>query len=293
MIERIRPPASPGSALELSGISKRFRTSWGKRVEVLRHVGFNVAQGTVYGLLGPNGAGKSTTLKIVLGLMKPSGGEGRALGEPLGSVAARKRIGFLPENPYFYDYLNAREFLDTCASLTGLPRAHRRPRIDATLERVGLDPGSRLRLRKYSKGMLQRIGLAQALIQEPKLVVLDEPTAGVDPAGSREIRDLILALKHRGTTALLSSHLLTQVQEICDRVGILANGVLVREGRVDELLAIENQTEIILENASPKILDEIATLLAKSETRLVEQRRPRTTLERLFLESTRSLNRKE
>ena len=160
MIERIRPNVPQGTALELTDISKRFRTSWGKRVEVLTHVGFNVAPGTVYGLLGPNGAGKSTTLKIVLGLMKPSGGQGRVLGEPLGSVAARQRIGFLPENPYFYDYLSAREFLDTCASLTGLPRQNRRARIETTLERVGLDPGSGLRLRKYSKGMLQRIGLA-------------------------------------------------------------------------------------------------------------------------------------
>jgi ABC-2 type transport system ATP-binding protein len=177
--------------------------------------------------------------------------------------------------------------------LCGLRGAKLKARTYELLELVGLTEARDRRLGGYSKGMLQRIGLAQALIQEPKLVVLDEPTAGVDPAGSREIRDLILALKHRGTTALLSSHLLTQVQEICDRVGILANGVLVREGRVDELLAIENQTEIILENASPKILDEIATLLAQSETRLVEQRRPRTTLERLFLESTQSLNRKE
>ncbi len=134
--------------------------------------------------------------------------------------------------------------------------------------------------------MLQRIGLAQALIQEPKLVVLDEPTAGVDPAGSREIRDLILDLKRRGITVLLSSHLLAQVQEICDRVGILANGVLVREGRVEDLLAIENQTELILENASPEVLAQICALLEKSGTRLVEQRQPQTTLERLFLEAT-------
>jgi ABC-2 type transport system ATP-binding protein len=134
--------------------------------------------------------------------------------------------------------------------------------------------------------MLQRIGLAQSLIQEPKLVVLDEPTAGVDPAGSHEIRDLILALKRRGITVLLSSHLLAQVQEICDRVGILAHGILVREGRVQDLLAIENQTELILENASPEVLARISALLDKSSTRLIEQRRPQTTLERLFLDAT-------
>ncbi|MEO5719197.1 MAG: AAA family ATPase, partial [Chthoniobacterales bacterium] len=138
------------------------------------------------------------------------------------------------------------------------------------------------------KGMLQRIGLAQALIQEPKLIVLDEPTAGVDPAGSREIRDLILDLKRRGITVLLSSHLLAQVQEICDRVGILAHGVLVREGRVEDLLAIENQTELILENATPEVLAQISALLDNSNTRLVEQRQPQTTLEGLFLEATKS-----
>ena len=154
------------------------------------------------------------------------------------------------------------------------------------LRLVGLQEARDRRLGGYSKGMLQRIGLAQALIQEPKLVVLDEPTAGVDPAGSREIRDLILDLKRRGITVLLSSHLLAQVQEICDRVGILAKGVLVREGRVEDLLAIENQTELILENATPEMLAQISALLGKSKTRLVEQRQPQTTLERLFLEAT-------
>ena len=154
------------------------------------------------------------------------------------------------------------------------------------LDLVGLRDARARRLGGYSKGMLQRIGLAQALVQEPKLLVLDEPTAGVDPAGSSEIRDLILDLKRRGITVLLSSHLLAQVQEICDRVGILAHGVLVREGRVEDLLAIENQTELILENATPELLAQITTLLGRSNARLVAQRQPQTTLERLFLEAT-------
>jgi ABC-2 type transport system ATP-binding protein len=161
-------------------------------------------------------------------------------------------------------------------------------RTNELLDLVRLQDARDRRLGGYSKGMLQRIGLAQSLIQEPKLVVLDEPTAGVDPAGSREIRDLILDLKGRGTTVLLSSHLLAQVQEICDRVGILAHGILVREGRVQDLLAIENQTELILENATPEVLAQISALLDKSSTRLVEQRQPRTTLEGLFLEATKS-----
>jgi ABC-2 type transport system ATP-binding protein len=249
MIERIHPHAPQGTALELTGISKRFRTSWGKRVEVLRQVGLKVDEGSVYGLLGPNGAGKSTTLKIVLGLMKPSSGEGVVLGQPLGSVEARKRIGFLPENPYFYDYLSAREFLDTCASLTGLPGAHRRARIDATLERVGLDPGSRLRLRKYSKGMLQRVGLAQAILHDPALLILDEPMSGLDPIGRRQVRDLILDLKREGKTILFSSHILSDVEALCERVGILVKGELRREGRVADLLGdSENRYEIETRN---------------------------------------------
>jgi ABC-2 type transport system ATP-binding protein len=249
MIERIRPHAPQGIALELTGISKRFRTSWGKRVEILQQVGFKVEQGSVFGLLGPNGAGKSTTLKIVLGLMKPSDGNGRVLGEPLGSVAARQRIGFLPETPYFYDYLSAREFLETCASLTGIPRADRRSRIETTLERVGLDPSLKLRLRKYSKGMLQRIGLAQAILHDPDLLILDEPMSGLDPIGRRQVRDLILDLKREGKTILFSSHILSDVEALCERVGILVKGELRREGRVSDLLAEnENRYEIETRN---------------------------------------------
>ena len=161
------------------------------------------------------------------------------------------------------------------------------------LELVGLADARDRRLSGYSKGMLQRIGLAQALINEPKLIVLDEPTAGVDPAGSREIRDLIVDLKRRGITVLLSSHLLAQVQEVCDRVGILAGGVLVREGKLEELIAIENQTELVLQNASGKLLNEIETLAETSGARLIERRRSTTTLERLFLEATAMRDRKE
>ena len=282
------------SAVAVTGLTKVFPIPFRKqKLVAVRDLNITVAAGEVYGLLGPNGSGKSTTLKIILGLVSPTRGKTEIFGRDSRLVESREAVGFLPENPYFYKYLTGEETLRFYGKLCGLHGAKLKARTYELLELVGLTEARDRRLGGYSKGMLQRIGLAQALIQEPKLVVLDEPTAGVDPAGSREIRDLILALKHRGTTALLSSHLLTQVQEICDRVGILANGVLVREGRVDELLAIENQTEIILENASPKILDELATLLAKSGTRLVEQRKPRTTLERLFLESTQPLNRKE
>ena len=281
-------------AVAVTGLTKVFSVPFRKqKLIAVRDLNIAVAAGEVYGLLGPNGSGKSTTLKIILGLVSPTRGKTEIFGRDSRLVESREAVGFLPENPYFYKYLTGEETLRFYGKLCGLRGTELKARMHELLELVGLTEARDRRLGGYSKGMLQRIGLAQALIQEPKLVVLDEPTAGVDPAGSREIRDLILALKHRGTTVLLSSHLLTQVQEICDRVGILANGVLVREGRVDELLAIENQMEIILENVSPKILGEITALLAKSETRLVEQRKPRATLERLFLESTQPLNRKE
>lgn len=259
-----------------------------KKLVAVRDLNLEVAPGQVYGLLGPNGSGKSTTLKIILGLVAPTAGQTQIFGRDSRDVASREVVGFLPENPYFYKYLSAEETLCFYGKLCGLGGRALQARINQLLELVGLQEARDRRLGSYSKGMLQRIGLAQALIQEPRLLVLDEPTAGVDPAGSRDIRDLILELKRRGITVLLSSHLLTQVQEICDRVGILAQGTLVREGRVDDLLAIEDQTELILENATPEVLAQISALLDRSPARLIQQRQPQTTLERLFLEATRS-----
>ena len=223
-------------ALVVSGLAKTFRDSWGRRVQALRDVSLEVPPGEIFGLLGPNGAGKSTTLKIVLGLFRADRGEGRLLGESLGSVSVRRRIGFLPENPYFYDHLTATELLDTWASLSELPKRGRKERIRRMLERVGLDPAERRVLRKYSKGMLQRVGLAQALLHEPDLVILDEPMSGLDPIGRRQVRDLILALKSEGKTVILSSHVLSDVEALADRVGILSKGVLVRTGRLGDLV---------------------------------------------------------
>ncbi len=276
-------------AVAVRGLTKFFPIPFRRtRVVAVRGLNLEVAPGQVYGLLGPNGSGKSTTLKIILGLVAPSSGSTEIFGRDSREVGSREAVGFLPENPYFYKYLTGAETLRFYGKLCGLGGARLKSRTGELLDLVGLQNARDRRLGGYSKGMLQRIGLAQALIQEPKLVVLDEPTAGVDPAGSREIRDLILDLKRRGITVLLSSHLLAQVQEICDRVGILANGVLVREGRVEDLLAIENQTELILQNATPEVLDQIAALLEKSPAQLIEQRQPQTTLERLFLEATKA-----
>lgn len=274
-------------AVAVRGLTKTFAIPFRRqRVVAVRDLNLEVTPGQVYGLLGPNGSGKSTTLKIILGLVSPSNGSTQIFGRDSSETRSRAAVGFLPENPYFYKYLTGEETLRFYGKLCGLRGAQLRARMNELLALVRLENARDRRLGGYSKGMLQRIGLAQALIQEPKLVVLDEPTAGVDPAGSREIRDLILDLKRRGITVLLSSHLLAQVQEICDRVGILANGVLVREGRVEDLLAIENQTELILQNATPEVLAGIRALLVNSPTRLVEQRQPQTTLERLFLDAT-------
>ena len=278
-------------AVAVIGVTKVFSIPLQRRsVVAVRDLNLEVSSGQIYGLLGPNGSGKSTTLKIILGLISPTRGKIEIFGQDSQQVASRESVGFLPENPYFYKYLTGAETLCFYGKLCGLRGAKLRRRVEELLELVGLTSARDRRLGSYSKGMLQRIGLAQAIVQEPKLVVLDEPTAGVDPVGTREIRDLILDLKRRGITILLSSHLLGQMQEICDRVGILANGALVREGALSDLLAIENQTDVVLEDASPRLLCEIETLAAKSGARLIEQSRSRTSLERLFLDATQAPN---
>jgi ABC-2 type transport system ATP-binding protein len=279
------------TAVAVIGVTKLFPTPFQRRsVVAVRDLNLQVSAGQIYGLLGPNGSGKSTTFKIILGLASPTRGRSEIFGRDSSLVASREAVGFLPESPYFYKYLTGAETLRFYGKLCGLRGAKLRSRVDELLELVGLTSTRDRRLGGYSKGMLQRIGLAQALVQEPKLVVLDEPTAGVDPAGAREIRDLILDLKRRGVTVLLSSHLLGQVQEICDRVGILADGVLVREGALDDLLAIENQTDLVLEDASTALVGEIKMLAAKSGARVIERGRSRTSLERLFLEATEKPN---
>jgi ABC-2 type transport system ATP-binding protein len=276
-------------AVALTGVTKIFPVPFQRRsVVAVRDLNLHIEPGQIYGLLGPNGSGKSTTLKIILGLVTPTRGRAYIFGRESAQVASRESVGFLPESPYFYKYLTGEETLRFYGKLCGLRGADLKNRVEEMLALVGLTNARKRRLGGYSKGMLQRIGLAQALIQEPALLVLDEPTAGVDPAGAREIRDLILDLKKRGITVLLSSHLLGQVQEICDRVGILANGLLVREGALSDLLGVENQTQLILENASAELVDEIGALVARSGARLIERGRPRTSLERLFLEETKS-----
>ena len=274
-------------AISIQNLTKVFPVPFKReRVVAVRDLSLTVEPGQVYGLLGPNGSGKSTTMKIVLGLVAPTSGTTQIFGRDSALVESREAVGFLPENPYFYKFLTGLETVRFFGKLCGLSGRRLEERARELLALVGLEDAADRRIGGYSKGMLQRIGLAQALVQEPQLLVLDEPTAGVDPAGSREIRDLILDFKKRGLTVLLCSHLLSQVQEICDRVGILHQGRLVREGRLEELISIENQTELILENASPELLADLRARVAASGAAVVEERQPQQNLERYFLEVT-------
>src|SRR3984885_33949 len=249
-------------AISIQNLTKVYPIPFRReKVTAVEDLSLTVEPGQVYGLLGPNGSGNSTTIKIALGLVAPPSGRTEIFGRDSTAVESREDVGFLPENPYFYKYLTGEETLQFYGKLCGLNAARRRERSKELLKLVGLEKAADRRLGGYSKGMLQRIGLAQAMIQEPRLLVLDEPTAGVDPAGSREIRDLILDFKNRGITVLLCSHLLEQVQEICDRIGILNRGALIKEGRLEDLISIQNQTELILEDASPELLATIQSAI--------------------------------
>jgi ABC-2 type transport system ATP-binding protein len=277
----------PTPAISIKNVTKVFPIPFKReRVVAVNNLSLTVQPGQVYGLLGPNGSGKSTTMKIVLGLVTPTSGKTEIFGRDSTEVESREEVGFLPENPYFYKFLTGLETLLFFGKLCGLTGPRLRERARELLALVGLEDAADRRIGGYSKGMLQRIGLAQALVQEPRLLVLDEPTAGVDPAGSREIRDLILDFKKRGLTVLLCSHLLGQVQEICDCVGILHQGTMVREGRLDDLIAIETQTELILENVSPELLADLRTRIAAGGAQVIDERKPQQNLERYFLEVT-------
>ena len=278
-----------GPAIAVHELTKIYHVPFRRQtITAVKDLNLQIGSGEVYGLLGPNGSGKSTTLKIILGLVSATRGHTEIFGRDSRLVESRQAVGFLPENPYFQKFLTGEETLRFFGSLCGLKGSLLKNRVNELLELVGLTRARNRRLGTYSKGMLQRIGLAQALIHDPRLVVLDEPTAGVDPAGSRDIRDLILDLKRRGITVLLSSHLLAQAQEICDRVGILANGVLVREGHLEELIGIENQTELVVADASDELVREVESVINRSNAKLIERRKSTTTLERLFLEATRN-----
>jgi ABC-2 type transport system ATP-binding protein len=234
--------------LRAERLSKTFRLGFvRKRVEAVREVTFEVRRGEVFGFLGPNGAGKTTTLKMLMGLIFPSGGRAEVLGLPVPTLSAKRRLGYLPETPYFYDYLTPEEFLDLVGALSDVGRAERRARAARLLERVGLGHARGRPLRKFSKGMLQRVGIAQALMGDPELVVLDEPMTGLDPLGRKEIRDLILELKKEGRTVFYSTHILPDVEMTCDRVAMVFAGRTSSVGPLGELLSARLlSTEVVV-----------------------------------------------
>jgi ABC-2 type transport system ATP-binding protein len=250
------------AAIETEGLSKDFPVGfWRPRpYRALDALTLRVEPGEVFGFLGPNGAGKSTTLKLLMQLIYPTSGSATILGRPLGDLAVRRRIGFLAENPYYYDYLTAEEVLAYFARLFGYSGAEVTSRVTRVLDEVGIAGQRRMRLRQLSKGLLQRVGIAQALINDPELLFLDEPMSGLDPLGRREVRDLILRLRGRGCTVFFSSHILSDAETLCSRVGIMAQGRLVASGRVSELLAFELKGwELIVADLS----DEASRALAR------------------------------
>ena len=274
-------------AAETVGLTKRYPLTWKRKVLVaLDHLDLQIKAGEVFGLLGPNGSGKSTTIKLLLGLIVPSEGEARIFGLPPESLEARRRVGFLPENPYFYGFLNGDETLRFYGKLCGVTGPKLDARVEELIDLVGLQNGRERPLRSYSKGMLQRIGLAQAMIHDPEILFLDEPTAGVDPLGSTQIRDLILRLKKMGKTVIFSSHLLEQVQEVADRVAIFSLGKKVLEGSLDTLLAEDHGTQInIPTELSAEQQQRLRQAIAQAGLKGDDVRftRPHLSLEQLYL----------
>jgi ABC-2 type transport system ATP-binding protein len=267
MTPNVDPAAEP--VIEIIDLTKDYEVGFLKKrkVRALDCLSLEVRAGEIFGFLGPNGAGKTTTLKLLMRLIYPTEGTARILGHSIDDVETRSRIGYLPENPYFYDYLSGRELLHYTAALFGLPKTEGRARADELLGLIGLEAERADRqLRKYSKGMLQRIGIAQALVNNPEVVFLDEPMSGLDPIGRREIRDLMLDLRTRGKTIFFSSHILSDVEALCDRAAILNRGKLVRCGTVNELTSTGDSTlELVATGLSRQSLTELCDELQRFE----------------------------
>lgn len=275
------------SVIEIRNLSKVYRDFWGRpKVKALNALSLDIRKGEVFGLLGPNGSGKTTTLKLLLGLLFPTEGEIKILGKSAADVGKNERIGYLPEESYLYRFLNAYETLDFYGRLFDMPAAERKQRSEQLLDLVKLAPQARRRqLKEYSKGMTRRIGVAQALINNPDLVMLDEPTSGLDPLGNRDMKDLILDLKKQGKTVLMCSHLLADVQDVCDRIAILYGGELKVLGRVDELLKAQDETQILSSKLSPEAIREVEAVLKKHGANVLKVDQPTANLEDLFLKT--------
>lgn len=272
--------------VETRNLSKIYRDFWGRqKKQALRALNLQIYKGEIFGLLGPNGSGKTTTIKLLLGLLFPSEGEALVFGKPGTDVTKNERIGYLPEESYLYRFLTAEETLDFYGRLFNMPAATRRTRAAELIEKVGLERDKRRTLKEYSKGMRQRIGLAQALINDPELVILDEPTSGLDPLGSRWMKDLILDLRSQGKTIIMCSHRLDDVQDICDRIAILYDGDLQELGEVHKLLEVEEYVQLKAKGVklSADLERDLAAVIEKHGGAVEAVDHPTTTLEELFL----------
>ena len=279
----------PGEAvIETRALSKTYRDFWGRqKVRALKALDLEIHRGEVFGLLGPNGSGKTTTIKLLLGLLFPSEGQALVFGKDATDVSKNERIGYLPEESYLYKFLNAEETLDFYGRLFDMPADVREQRVNELLKLVKIEHARKRQLREYSKGMTRRIGLAQALINDPDLILLDEPTSGLDPIGTREMKDMILDLRDQGKTIVMCSHLLADVQDVCDRIAILHQGELKELGRVDALLTVEDVTQFRARNLSEDCQNEVKSVIERHQGELLEMGNPTSTLEDLFLSIVR------
>ncbi len=302
-------------AIAVKNLSKVYKGKLGDGVAAVDSINFEVNQGEIFGFIGPNGAGKTTTIKMLLGLLFQTSGEAFVLGKPAGDIETKRQISYLPESPYFYEHLNAYEVLDFYGKLFKIENEARKKKIDELLEQVGIARDAKRSLRQYSKGMLQRIGIAQALINDPVLLFFDEPTSGLDPIAHKDITDLIHSLKKQGKTVFLSSHQLSDVESVCDRVAIINRGTIVKIGTMEDLLH-EGRTVITLDKVSSEILDKVKPLsarishdgervkiyvesdenvhkvidLSKGNSTLISVLPQRQSLEDLFVETVRGAN---
>ncbi|MBV8126420.1 MAG: ABC transporter ATP-binding protein [Planctomycetaceae bacterium] len=279
---------TPEVIIETRNLTKVYRDFWGRpKVQALKALDLQVHRGEIFGLLGPNGSGKTTTIKLLLGLVFPTEGDALIFNEPTSNVAKNERIGYLPEESYLYKFLNAEETLQFYGRLFNISASERTKRVGQLIDMVGLTGAKHRQLREYSKGMQRRIGLAQALINNPELILLDEPTSGLDPIGTAEIKQLIRDLREQGKTIVLSGHLLADMQDICDRIAILHRGELKELGRVSDLLTVQDVTQIKARNLAPATVDEIRELIQRHGGEDVSVDHPTTTLEELFLRIVR------
>jgi len=270
--------------IETRNLTKVYRDFWGRqKVRALKALDLEIRRGEIFGLLGPNGSGKTTTMKLLLGLLFPTSGQALIFGRDATDVTKNERIGYLPEESYLYRFLNAEETLDFYGRLFNMSSSVRRERAAQLINMVGLGSAKRRQLREYSKGMTRRIGLAQALINDPELILLDEPTTGLDPIGTRAMKDLILDLRSQGKTVVMCSHLLADVQDVCDRIGILYQGELKELGRVDSLLKVRNVTEFRASGLDEAAQEEIKQVIERHNGELIFVGNPTSTLEELFL----------